>query len=81
MSQRDDEELVSYVMSGLRMMATGFELALEGNQRPWPYSERYLQRRRPKTVVPPAGPPEATHRLIECIDHAVSEQECPMRRC
>jgi len=73
MSKRDDD-LISYIMTGLQMIARGAERALQGNDRFWAYDGHCFRRRRPKADVSPAAPPEVVQPLIERIDHAAREQ-------
>jgi hypothetical protein len=57
--KRDDDELISYITTGLKMIVTNVERVLEGEQRFWAYDDHYYRRRRPKRDVAPAGPPRS----------------------
>src|SRR5947209_3163320 len=73
MSKRDDDELISYILTGLQMIARGAERAIQGNDRFWAYDDHYYRRRR-KADVAPAAPPEVVQPLITRIDRAAGEQ-------
>jgi len=74
MSKWDDDQLISYITTGLKMMVASVERVLEGEQRFWAYDDHYFRRRRPKSDVPPAAAREVVNPLIGRIDRAAGEQ-------
>jgi len=71
--RRDDDELISYILTGLQIITRGAERALRGNDRFWAYDDDYFRRRRAKNEILSAGPPEVVNPLIERVDRAAGE--------